>query len=282
MQEEVKREKKQGAQEEAYNLLSRADEGEQMTVRDDQVDFYWLLDSVKLCRRRGSRFRLIDSGKLDLQQIECLVKKGADLYTSDEARPEAFELEILSRASREGGAFVAFFHHGSLESAQEEVEPASFSFQELMNVGRSGVFLHLSNKEEKRDFSKLDDLAYSCHEGGSWLVYYHHGPLEASLEELGGNGAWIHLSDRSIREREDGALVLDTVKSARAAGANLILYLDVGLELSLLRDVVNAGAFLQFDLTHFARRSPLQTVLKRIRKKRLDSRAYYIYPHFMP
>jgi len=280
--EEIKEEKKPESLNRAYDLLSQAEEGNQMTVRDDQYDFFWLLDSAKLCRKREARFRLIDSGALEFSQLEWLVQAGADLYTSDKTRSKALELEILNKVCRESGGFIVIFLHGRLESTEGEEKPAIFSFQELLSLARSGVFLHLSNKDQKRDFSRLIALAYSCRKGGSWLVYYHHGPLEAWLEELGRSGAWIHLSDQSIEKSEDHSLILDSIKSARAAGANLVLYLEKGLETHLLQDIVGAGAFLQFDLTQLAGRRPFRTVLKGIKGRSLDFRAYYLYPHFLP
>lgn len=281
MKEEIKEEKEPESLDRAYDLLSQAEEGKQMTVRDDQYDFFWLLDSAKLCRGRGARFRLIDSGALEFSQLEWLAQAGADLFTSDRARCKALELEILNKVCRESGGFIAIFIHGQLESTEGEEKPAFLSFQELLNLARSGVFLHLSNKDQKRDFSHLISLAYSCQRGGSWLVYYHHGPLEAWLEELGRSKVWIHLSDWSV-ENEDHTLILDTIKSARGAGANLVLYLEKGLETHLLQDIVGAEAFLQFDLTQLAGRQPFRTILKGLKGRSLDSRAYYLYPHFLP
>jgi len=104
--------------EKTYELLSLADKGKNITVRDDQHDFSSLLDSVKLCRRRYSRFRLIDSGKLDFFQLEWLGQAGADIYSSDKARSDAFELEFVNRACREGNAFASYFFHGLLESEE--------------------------------------------------------------------------------------------------------------------------------------------------------------------
>jgi hypothetical protein len=266
----------------AYDLLSKAERGNEVTVRDDQCDFFWLLDTAKLCRRRGVRFRLIDSGALEFSQLEWLAKAGADLYTSDRTRCKALELELLNKACRESGGFMAIFLHGWLESTEGEEKPAFLSFQELLNLASSGVFLHLSNKDQKRDFSHLISLAYFCSKGGSWLVYYHHGPMEDWLEELGRSGAWIHLSDQSIEKSKDQSLILNTIKSAQVAGTNLVLYLEKGLETHLLQDIVGAGAFLQFDLTQLVRQRHFRTILKGIKGRSLDYRAYYLYHHFLP
>ena len=263
----------------AYELLSWAGKGTDITVRDDQHEFPWLLDSVKLCRKKGARFRLIDSGKLDRFQLEWLAGAGADLYTSDEARAEASELEHVNRTCQKGGAFVAYFHYGSLES---EEESSSISFLDLKDMGRSGIYFYLSNREMKREVSKLNELAHACRKGGSWLVYYLHGSLENSLEDLARNEAWIHVTDQIFQEPEDPALVLDKLRAAVSAGAKLILHVEKGLDLSLLRDVIKTQAFVLFKSSLFDHKSPFRALERKTRKRKLDFRAYYLYPTFLP
>lgn len=263
----------------AYELLSRAGKGTDITVRDDQHEFPWLLDSVKLCRKKGARFRLIDSGKLDRFQLEWLAGAGADVYTSDEARAEASELEHVNRTCQKGGAFVAYFHYGSLES---EEESSSISFLDLKDMGRSGIYFYLSNREMKREVSKLSELAHACRKGGSWLVYYLHGSLENSLEDLARNETWIHVTDQIFQEPEDPTLVLDKVRAAVSAGAKLILHVEKGLDLSLLRDVIKTQAFVLFKSSLFDHKSPFRALERKTRKRKLDFRAYYLYPTFLP
>jgi len=263
----------------AYELLSWAGKGTDITVRDDQHEFPWLLDSVKLCRKKGARFRLIDSGKLDRFQLEWLAGAGADLYTSDEARAEASELEQVNRTCQKGGAFVAYFHYGPLES---EEESSSLSFFDLKDMGRSGIYFYLSNREMKREISKLNELAHACRKGGSWLVYYLHGSLENSLEDLARNETWIHVTDQIFQEPEDPTLVLDKVRAAVSAGAKLILHVEKGLDLSLLRDVIKTQAFVLFKSSLFDYKSPFRALERKTRKRKLDFRAYYLYPTFLP
>ncbi len=263
----------------AYKLLSRADKGTDITVRDDQYEFPWILDSVKLCRKKGARFRLVDSGKLDLSQLEWLAGAGADLYTSDEARAEGSELEHVNNACQKGGAFIAYFHYGPLEP---EEEPSSVSFFDLNDMGRSGIYFYLSNREIKREISKLNELAHACRKGGSWLVYYLHGPLEDSLEELARNETWIHVTDQIFQEPEDPALVLDKVKTAVSAGAKLILHVEKGLDFSLLRDVIKTQAFVLFKSSLFDYKSAFRALERKTRKRKPDFRAYYLYPTFLP
>jgi len=263
----------------AYELLSRAGKGTDITVRDDQYEFPWLLDSVKLCRKKGARFRLVDSGKLDRFQLEWLAGAGADLYTSDEARAEASDLEHVNRACQKGGAFVAYFHYGPLES---EEESSPIPFFDLKDMGRSGIYFYLSNREMKREISKLNELAHACRKGGSWLVYYLHGSLENSLEDLARNETWIHVTDQIFQEPEDPTLVLDKVRSVISAGAKLILHVEKGLDLSLLRDVIKTQAFVLFKSSLFDYKSPFRALERKTRKRKPDFRSYYLYPAFLP
>jgi hypothetical protein len=263
----------------AYQLLSLAGKGKDITVRDDQHEFPWLLDSVKLCRKKGARFRLVDSGKLDRSQLEWLAGAGADLYSSDEARAEASALEHVNSACQKSGAFVAYFHYGPLES---EEESSSVSFFDLKDMGSSGIYFYLSNREIKREISKLNELAHACRKGGSWLVYYLHGSLENSLEELARNETWIHVTDQIFQEPEDPALILDKVRAAVSAGAKLILHVEKGLDLSLLRDVIKTQAFVLFKSSLFDYKSPFRALARKARKRKLDFRAYYLYPTFLP
>jgi len=279
MADESVKDKNAEAPEKAYELLSWAGKGTDITVRDDQHEFPWLLDSVKLCRKKGARFRLVDSGKLDRFQLEWLAGAGADLYTSDEARAEVSELEHVNRACQKGGAFVAYFHNGPLES---EEESSSISFLDLKDMGRSGIYFYLSNREMKREISRLNELAHACRKGGSWLVYYLHGSLENSLEDLARNEPWIHVTDQIFQEPEDPALVLDKVRAAVSAGAKLILHVEKGLDISLLRDVINTQAFVLFKSSLFDYRSPFRALERKTRKRKLDFRAYYLYPAFLP
>ncbi len=275
MEEEIKKDKDTEHLERAYDLYSWASKGLDVTVRDDQYGFPWLLDSARISRKRGYRFRLVDSGRLDCSQMEWLAEAGADIYTSDKARPEVFELDLLIRACRRAGSIVAYFQNGPLEQAEGGKEKPALIFSELLDLARRGLYIHLTNKTEKREFSRLNTLAHACQKGESWLVYYHHGHLEPELEELSRNRAWIHVSDGSIKGEEDAALLLDIIKSARSAGTNVVLYLDKGIESPLLMDIVRSGPFVLFDLTHLEEDLPLRGA------KGLDFRAYYLYPHFL-
>jgi len=247
-------------------------------VRDDQYDFSTLLDAVRQFRDRRYRFRLIDTGRFDPFELEWISGHGADLYTSDETRSNVHDLEFISAAARKGNAFVSFLINGKCDVGGEE-DP---TFSDLMNVGRYGAYLHLTNRQQPRDILQVARLAYNCTQSGSWLVYYHHGPLEKSLLELGRNGAWIHMTELSLEGEESQAMIRDVVLSARSAGSNLVLHWDNGNNFSLLDDIVKAGAVVLFKSPLFDYKSPLKVLEKGIRRKRLDFRAYYLHPSVLP
>jgi hypothetical protein len=264
--------------EKSFELFSLIKKKQNITIRDDQYNFPAILDAVRQFRDKRYRFRLIDTGRFDPFELEWITSYGADLYTSDESRSNVLELDIISAAARRGKASVAYLIHGELESEGGNILSAS----DLMNVGRSGVYLHLTNRQQERDIAIISRLANNCTKGGSWLVYYHHGPLETPLLELGKNGAWIHITDQSLTGEEDRALIRDVVLSAQKAGSNLVLHWENGGQLSLLDDIVKAGAVVLFKSPLFDYKSPLKDLEKGIRRKRLDYRTYYLHPSVLP
>lgn len=267
------------AEERFLELFSSAKQGEGLTIRDDLYDFSFLLDAVKAARRRGVRFRLIDTGKLDRFQLEWLAEAGADLYTSNEARTDSLELELVNKACRKGKAICAYFHHGPFDAVEES---ESISFSGLQNMGREGIFIHLTNRQNERSNFQLNELAFACQRGGSWLVYYHFGSLELSLEELARNGACFHTSDQIFKEAEDKSLLLDNLKSAISAGLRFVLHVEKGLDISLLNDMMNAKAFIIFKSSLFDHKSPFRALGKKATQRKLDFRAYYLYPNILP
>ena len=262
-----------------FDLLSRAEKESEITVRDDQEEFSALLDAARICRRRGGRFRLIDCGKFSLFDLEWLAEAGADIYTSDEARADKTELDLLARACARGNGVVAFFQHGALRE-DPEGGPSSPGF--LLDIGRSGVDLHLTNRERTRDFGNLAGLAYACHKAGSLLVYYHHGRPAAGLEDVVRNGAWIHLSDQSFQAEEDAPLLADLLRQAEAAGAGLVLHIEKGQEMSVLRALFKSGAYVLFKTPPSDSWSSLQALETEARKRTPGFRTYYLYTTFLP
>jgi len=214
----VRQEQKENlVQERITDLFSLSQKGQNITIRDDQFDFGTILDAVRRFKDKRYRFRLIDTGIFDPFELEWITSQGADLYTSDKIRNNVHEIDFVNASSRKGNAFVAFLVNGHLEADAEE---GSLSFFDLMNVGRCGVYIHLTNRKKTHDPAHIARLAYNSKKGGSWLVYYHHGPLSESLVEVGGNGAWIHISDQSLEEEKSQTLVRDIILSARSSGSN--------------------------------------------------------------
>ncbi len=279
MDKETLKEKQQNPQETTpnnyYELFSSVRKGYDLTVRDDQYDFPVLLDGIRYCRRKGSRFRLVDSGVFERLQLEWLLKAGADFYSSDEVRKDPQELEGLLRSCIKQKSLMAFFIEGviKVEEASE-----SLQFKDIVSLGMNGAYLYISNKENERDFSLLEKLADRCCSGGSRLIYYHHGALDPALVEVGGNGAWIHISSKSIESKEDYPVLKDIVKSSRLSGANLILHLEKKLDYLLLSEIIKAGVYVLFDRIQVDYRSPLKELEQVAARKKLDPRSYYLYP----
>jgi len=279
MNNERQEQKDISSKERTFELLSLVTKNQTLTVRDGQFDYCTILDAIRRFRDKKHRFRLIDTGRFSPFELEWLTAGGADLYTSDEIRTNAQELELINASSKRGKATVAYFYRGILGAEEQE---SSFPLADLMNVGRSGIYIHITNRESKQDVSIMTHLAHNCRRGGTWLVYYHHGPLETSLMDLGRNGAWIHISDLSLEGEESQSIVKDVILSARSAGGNLVLHWEKGIPYYLLVDIVMAGAFVLFKSALFDYRSPYKALENEVKGKRLDHRAYYLYPTVLP
>ena len=262
-----------------WSLFDQIPEKMDLTFRDDQHDFDWLMDALREKRRRGVRFRLVDSGIFDGNQLEALTSAGADLYTSDRERKNILELEFILKAARMGGTIVADFIHGDL-SSDEAADLLSLS--SLSHLGREGLYVHMSNREIERDISDLIRIALQCRKGSSYLVYYHHGQITPEFVGLGKEGAWIHISDRSVQSEEDNLILIETIAAARSAGTNCVLYIEKGMAFSLLQDAVKSGAVVLFKTAPTDYKSLLRPLEEKAKRKRLDFRATYLYSAFLP
>jgi hypothetical protein len=251
-----------------YELLSQAVLGLEITVRDDRCEAAELLDAAAVDRRRGGRFRLVDTGRFGASELEWLAQAGADLYTSDEAGRTAGELGLLAAAAARGAGIVAYFLYGAFGGAVAE-------------IAQSGVYLHVSNREAERDAAGLADLAYACRRSGAWLVHYQHGPLAGGFGDVVRNGGWLHLSDEAFDSGEPLAPFLELSRDAAAAGAGVVLHLENGLEAAAVLDLIKAGAFVIFGQAHDFR-SPLREAERRADRRVLGFRAYYLTSTFLP
>ncbi len=247
-------------------------------VRDDQFDFYPLLDYVKDCRKSGRRLKFIDSGRLAPVELEELAKAGADLYTSDLARQDSREFILAKEAAEKSGAVIAYFHHGSFVFDEKE---KAISFASLKEMGRSGIDLYISNGRLKREFPALEELAYASAKNDGRFVVYHHGGLDPALEDLIRQGAWVHMSGRSLRREDDVVLLCDSVRTARKHKANIVLHIDSPLDIAWLEDIFAAGAFVLFQTPPSDYRSPQRPFELRAKRQKLDFRTYYLFPAFM-
>ena len=259
-------------------MLDRAKRGTNTVLRDDQSEFGVILESIRACRKNGGRFGLIVTGKFSVYELEWLGEAGADLYTSDGDGGGVRELTLMNDACRRGDAVVAYHLRRGLESSQK---PGSLSFSDVKELGRSGIYIHLSNKEEKRDFAQLGEIAHEAQKGGSRLIYYHHGPLDSGIKDLAQNGALIHLSDSSLSKASDLNLILDASKISLRAGANLIIHLQTGLMITWLQEIVDSGAVILFKIFPDRDRAAMRSLERKAERRGLDFRAYYLYPNFM-
>lgn len=264
--------------EKVFDFLDRARRMGDMTVRDDQAEFPVLLDGARVSRRRRRRFRLVDTGKLSLFELEWLGEAGVDLYTSDDVRSNVDEVDWLIKACTRGKAIVAYFHHG-----QRNRTPASQAGHSLAaELGRRGAYLHVSGREEGPGWEELAEIASTCLGAGAWLVYYHHGPFEENLGWLVRAGAWLHLSDKSLASARDVGSLIEAVAENPRRKPRVVVHVEQGLAPRQARDLEEAGVFLLFKTAPSDYRSPLYAIEKRANRERLDFRAYYLYPTFLP
>lgn len=279
MDESIKPSLESTSADKGYHLLAQVSDRGLVTIRDDLYGFPWLLDAVRLCRGRGGRFRLLDSGTLDRSELEWLVESGADLYTSDRVGREVGVLDSLHRIASRSRSVLACLVQSSL---QEGIESPPYSGEELMSLGWSGIDMHISNREGEIDLPRVVAIADSCLQGEGWFVYYHHGGSERRLIDLAERRAWIHILESARQEAEDIELLLELARTSRALGRRIIIHLETGGDLILLEDLMDAGAHIVFHNTLIDFRSPLRVFEQLARKKRLPLRAYYLHFKFSP
>jgi len=249
-----------------------------LTFRDDQHDYDWLLDVLRMGKPRGIRFRLVDSGVLEGHQIETIVGMGADLYTSDRVRKDVLELEFILKAAKSGGTIVASFLQNEIVSEEEQ---GFIPLASLANLGRQGLFVHVSNRERDRKLADLSQIAVQCRKGSSRLIYYHHGRMTTEVVGLAKEGSWIHLSNKSIQSEDDLFLFLDMTAAARLSGANCVLYVEKEMSFSSLREAVKSPAIVLFKTAPVDFKSSLKPLVDEVKRKHLDYRAFYLYSTFL-
>ena len=251
-----------------------------LVVRDDAADFPALRDAAKSRRGSGSPLKVIDAGKLPAPELEWLGRAGTVIYSSDAAGRTARELVLVSDAARKGGASVSYFHHGPFVEG-EGGSGSLLRFADLIELGRSGLHLYVSNAKIPRDFVALDALAYACEKGGSTFAYYHHGALAPGLEDLARRGAWIHVHVRSVASDADAVFLADCARAAHPSGAGIVLHVDDLVDPARIADLIEAGVHFLFLTPPRDYRSPVRPLEEKARRRPLDPRSYFLYPAFM-
>lgn len=270
---------------EGFILLDKTQSDFDLTIRDDQFDFYWLQDAVRLSRKKGKRFRLVDSGSLESIRLEWLAEAGADIYTSSDVERKISELETIQMSCRKGSSLLVYLlkiklGNGSQNKAEEQDEDKGENSLPYLNLARTGVYFHVpAVKTDEYPFLKM--LARECRRGGTRLVYYHHGSFQQELFTLADEGSWIHFSPESLKEREEDLPYIDLIKLTQKKGANTVFHIDEKPSLSFLYDIVEAGAAIIFRRASFDFKSPFRPLQEKARERKLDFRAYYLYPNFI-
>jgi hypothetical protein len=261
---------------EGFELLDKAAKDPNIMVRDDQYDYHWIMDAAKRCRKSGGRFRLMDTGRFEKIELIWLIGAGLDLYTDDRTRRDFKEAEELVLECQKNNSILAYLQAKAF-AKEEEAESSVFSG--LVTLARSGAYLYVSSREGKTELAAVSDLARCCREGNTRLVYYHHGPADPVLEDIGSHGAWIHITDKSVN-KENIPLLLNTCQKANQNRGGLIVHLEDEVEYDLAEDLIEADASVIFLYTLFDYKSPFKELENKARKKRYDFRAYYLQHDF--
>ncbi len=254
-------------------------QGGEVLFRDDQSDALGLTEEIRPSRRGGRHAALLDTGRLGLVELDWLAKEGLSLYTSDEAGRSAPDLIRIGEEIRKAGGGMFYFHNGAWDG---DASPARPSFADLVDMGRSGIDIHVSNRERDRDPVRLCELARACREGRAWFVYYHAGRLSPWIEDLARCGAWIHLTEDSLSADGDVLIVKDAAAAARRRGFNIILHLASVRNVSWIKDLLKAGVLVLMETAPSDYRSPLRELEAESKKTRLERRMYYLNSTFLP
>ncbi len=251
----------------AYELIDRIGSRRRLIVRDDQNTFEELLDAARASRERKERFGVLDTGKLGVSELEWIAEAGADIFTSDEARPGVLELALIARACARGGGAVALLVNGGLEDRHAD-------------LARDGIILHVSNRERAIDYLALAELARAARSGGGFLVYYHHGAPVPELAGPAAAGGRIHLSDKALEEK-DLDLMTTLLEASRAGKGEVLLYIEKGMPVRFLGTLFDAGAVLLFKTPPSDRRSLMRGLERKAAKRRPDPGSFYMQDAFL-
>jgi hypothetical protein len=261
----------EATEERLFDLVDRVRRGRSVVERDDQYRLEAFLDAARAAARRGARLSVIDTGLFSLNELELLVERKVNLFTSDETGRGPDDLEILLEAARRSGAFIS-----RLAVRDIPDEASGWSLERLLDLARAGLDMHVSNSTVPRDLEAMKQLAAASGRRRGFFVYYHHGALAGDLEALAGRRNWLHFSDRSLDTAEEGEAAAAVAAAFRAAGGRTVVYIERGLGLDLLKRLERAGAFLNFLTPPSSRYSLQQAVEQRAWRTRLPARAFYL------
>lgn len=246
-------------------------------VRDDSGDLAALFDLLRDRRRTGGRAKLIDSGKLAIPDLERLAEAGMEIFSSDAVRTDAHGLVLIALAARKRSSSLSYFVHGPLGDSGG---PAGISSDSVLELGRTGVRLAVSNGRVPRDAATLDRLADACRKGGTRLIHYHAGPADASLVELCRAGIWLHL-DAAAQDPEDARLACDCARAAHSEGGGLVFHVSGAIDPAVFADLDGSGAFVLFHTPPADYRDPRRALEERAKARPLPSSASYLFSGFM-
>lgn len=264
---------------ETYELLDRVRTRQDLVIRDDQFAHEALLDAARYARRRRIRLSLLDTGRFGLADVEAIVRAGARILTSDDARPRIDDWDILQGACRTAGTHLAVFWNGPLPAADAA---SGVIFQDLERLLGQGLDLHIADRKHPRDAGALGRLAAAAKKGKGYFVAYHIGPLVPDLAVPAGGGAWIHFSDASISDKPGEELAVEIARAAASSGSRAAVHIERGLPLELLEELWTAGAALLFLTPPSDDRSLLRPIERRAARRKLPPRAFFLSTAFLP
>jgi len=159
-------------------------------LRDDQISWTEAMDLARWLSSKKRAFVLIDTGLFSLAELEWLATRKTIIVSYPEARRSWSEILLLGKVARRARRTIIFGYKGS-----ETGERLAETYLGLRHMGRGGIDIHLSGRARNLDPEALSQLAADCRLGQAYFVYYHYGPVEAWLHQLGREEAWIHLLD---------------------------------------------------------------------------------------
>jgi len=257
--------------------LTAASVPDDSIVRDDQAEFYSLLDAAGERRGRRARLKLIDTGRLPSEEMNRLGRAGVELYCSDRSGRTPEDLAGMIAAAKKGGGLTAYFHHGPLGDEPD----AGRAFDSVREIARRGARVCLSNKTMERNPDALRTLAGDARRGRNRLVFYHHGVPSEEWEEAARTGVWFHFALIAGGPDPDVHRFRALAKTAASGGAGLILHLERRLPVETLEELLAGRIRLQMFTPPSDYRSPLRPLEERARRRGLPRRSYYLYPQFM-